>query len=67
MDGAWRLDIHQIDVVAPEHLAWLVNPTFEIRNGGAPGKGTGRTGEKRGYSPSLGCSSDGAAPSSILV
>ena len=46
MDGAWRLDIHQIDVVAPEHLAWLVNPTFRNRNGGAPGKGTGRTGGK---------------------
>ena len=46
MDGAWRLDIHQIDVVAPEHLTWLVNPTFRNRNGGAPGKGTGRTGGK---------------------
>ena len=46
MDGAWRPDTHQIAVVAPEHLAWLVNPTFRNRNGGAPGKGTGRTGGK---------------------
>ena len=54
MDEAWRPDNHQIAVVAPERLAWLVNPTFRNRNEGAPGKGVGRTGGKANLLAKLG-------------